>query len=112
MTNQELDKTTDAATAEAGAPTAIQAPSEAASGSTTEEVVDVTADVVAWTDTPARVTSDPPSDPWVEARGETKGSLVDPEKTKKGNTKLVCDDIAPAPQAEVPKVAEERATSR
>ncbi|OWY99892.1 hypothetical protein PHMEG_00029028 [Phytophthora megakarya] len=90
MTN--LDKTTDAATTETGAPTAFRAPSEstAASGSTTAEVIDVTAD--------CRV-------------AKRKDVSVDTEKMIKGKKKLVRDGGAPASQAEVPSVAEERDTS-
>ncbi|OWY97276.1 hypothetical protein PHMEG_00032244, partial [Phytophthora megakarya] len=85
------DKTTDAATTETGAPTALRSPSEstAASGSTTAEVINVTADCVAWTETPARATSD--------------------TLRSKGKKKLVRDDVAPAPPAEASSVAEERA---
>ncbi|OWZ02542.1 hypothetical protein PHMEG_00025882 [Phytophthora megakarya] len=108
MTNQ--DKTTDAATTETGAPTALRAPSEstAASGSTTAEVVDVTADCRLQLARPP--TPSPPIR--VSKRvAKRKAVLVETEKTKKGKKKLVRDDVAPAPQAEVPSVAEERAPS-
>ncbi|OWZ15565.1 hypothetical protein PHMEG_00010772 [Phytophthora megakarya] len=100
------DKTTDAVTTETGASTALRAPYEAtaASGSTTAEVVDDTADYVAWTETPARATSD-----LVRSRAAKRKTVS--SETKKGKKKLVRDDVAPAPHAEVSSVAEERAPS-
>ncbi|OWZ07406.1 LOW QUALITY PROTEIN: hypothetical protein PHMEG_00020208 [Phytophthora megakarya] len=102
MANQ--DKTTDAATTETGAPTALRASSEAtaANGSTTAEVLDVTADCVAWTETRIlRLLSDP-----CVRMAKRKAVSSDMEKTKKSKKKPVRDDVSPTIHAEISSVAE------
>ncbi|OWY91338.1 hypothetical protein PHMEG_00040122, partial [Phytophthora megakarya] len=85
MTDQ--DKTTDAATTKTGAPTAPRAPSE------------------------LQLARPPPPIRVSKRVAKRKAVSVETEKMKKGKKKLVHDDVAPAPQAEVPSVAEERAPS-
>jgi hypothetical protein len=118
MTDQGPDKTSDAATTEAGPPTATPsatpAPAEAptAVGSSTVEVVDVTADGATWTAAPARATTEAPPIRASKRVAKRKAAPADAVKGKKGKKKLVRGGSVLASPPDVPLTSVEPATPR
>ncbi|GMF50310.1 unnamed protein product [Phytophthora fragariaefolia] len=113
MTAQRPAKTADAATTEAGPPTTPPAPADvpAPDTNTTIDVVDVTTDGAAWTETPARSTTEPPPIRASKRVTKRKVAPVDAETAKKGKKKLVRGAGLPASQAAVATTTEEQATT-
>ncbi|GMF54320.1 unnamed protein product [Phytophthora fragariaefolia] len=113
MTAQGPAKTADAATTEAGPPPTPPARADvpAPDTTTTADVVDVTTDSVAWTEIPARSTTELPPIRASKRVAKRKVAPVDAETAKKGKKKLVRGAGLPASQAAVATTTEERATT-
>ncbi|GMF25368.1 unnamed protein product [Phytophthora fragariaefolia] len=113
MTTQGPAKTADAATTEAGLPPTPPARADVPAPDTTTavDVVNVTTDSAAWTETPARSTTEPPPIRASKGVAKRKVAPVDADTAKKGKTKLVHGAGLPASQAAVATTTEERATT-
>jgi hypothetical protein len=118
MTDQGPDKTIDAATTKAGPPTATPSATSAtaeaptAVGSTTVEVVDVTADGATWTDALTRSTTEAHPIRASKRVAKRKAAPADAEKGKKGKKKLVRGGSVLASPPDMPPTLEEPATTR
>ncbi|GMF36724.1 unnamed protein product [Phytophthora fragariaefolia] len=109
MTAQGPAKTADSAPTEDGPPPTPPARADvpAPDTTTTADVVDVTSDSAAWTETPARSTTEPPPIRASKRVAKRKVAPVDAETAKKGKKKLVRGAGLPASQAAVATTTEE-----